>query len=268
MALAIAGDGVGGIAGRAAASVPDNPQTVGEVFEPAVLRDFASWLWPAVPITMLLLFFMHRMYRGIAGVARALVLTVVALPGSLLVPLAILVGWEGRLSSIGTPTDFAAALLAIGILLLVFAVVGGVVAGSVIWLASRRPGGLQPSSPWLAYGTAVMALAVWGAVTVVVMFVVPLFDPFSAHIWEMTQSGGAPGYLLARPWLLPAGVLAFGVLQTPGVLIAARVVGKRLGAGGGTGTPRPSATGVTAIAAATTWPLALALIWMIASTPY
>ena len=248
------------------------------------LREFASWLWPAVPITALLLLFMHRMYRGIVGVARALALTVVALPGSLLLPLAILVGWEGRLANIGSSTDFAAALLALGILLLVFALVGAVPAGAVLRVASRRPGGLPPASRRRAYLTAVLALVVWGAVTVVLMFALPLFDPFSDHLWEMARSDGALGYLVARPGLVPAAAVTFGLLQTPGVLIAARVVEARLAARGPDGNrmrgtkgimpleivtrPEPSVAGMTALATATTWPLALILAWLLVSTPF
>ncbi len=283
MLVALLGDGPGGFATRAAASVPANPQTVGDVFALDVLRDFAAWLWPGIPVTTLLLAVEHRMYRGLAGVVRGLVLTLISLPGSLLVPLAILVGWQQRITGIGGFDGFGAALLAIGVLLAVFAAVGGLPAGAVLTAATRRPGGLPPASRRRAYLTAVLALVAWGAVTAVVMFVLPLFDPFSTHLWEMARSGDALGYLLGRPWLVPAAIITFGLLQTPGVLVAARVVEARLAARAPDGRrvrgprriiplvvnarPEPSVTAMTALATATTWPLALLLAWLIASVP-
>lgn len=269
MVISLATGGVDGMLREAMAPAGPNPETIGEAFAPGLLRDFIGWLWPGIPTTMAVLAITHRMYRGAAGALRGLVLAIVSLPGSLLFPLAILVGWQQRAPLIGGVGDIVALAVGGGVLLILFAIGAAVPGGFALAATAKRLGSPTALSQSRAWSIAGRCLVVWGAVTGVVMFVLPLFDPFAEQLGELARSTEPLAYLAARPWFIPLGLLTFGLLQTPGVWVASGVVRRRLRFPapplGPTAHPALAAAAAVALAA---WPVAFGVLWLLASAPW
>jgi hypothetical protein len=269
MVISLATDGIDGVLRESMAPVGPNPETIGEALAPWLLRDFIGWLWPGIPVTMLVLAAMHRMYRGTAGVLRGLALATISLPGSLLFPFAILVGWSQRAPLIGGVGDALGLLVGGGVLVAVLAVGAAVPGGMALMAAVKRlrsPTDLDLQGAWWI---ALRCLFVWGAVTGAVMFVLPFFDPFAEQIAELARSTEPLAYLAARPWFIPLALLTFGLLQAPGVWVAARVIRGRLRFPapplGPTAYPALAAAAAVALAA---WPVAFGLVWLAALAPW
>lgn len=269
MTVSLATVGVDGMLSEAMVPVGPNPETIGEAFAPWLMRDFIGWLWPGIPVTTLVLAALHRMYRGTAGLPRGLLLTAVSLPGSLLFPLAILVGWSQRAHLIGGFGDVAGLVVGGGVLLALFAVGASGPGGMALMAAARRLRSPTDLDLQRAWWIAFRCLLVWGAVTGVVMFVLPFFDPFAEQIAELARSTEPLAYLAARPWFIPLALLTFGLLQAPGVWVAARVVRSRLRFPapplGPTARPALAAAAAVALAA---WPVAFGLLWLLALSPW
>jgi hypothetical protein len=240
------------------------PQTFNDVFSARFLGSFLGWLWPALPVAMLLLMIEAPLFRGARGVGRAAILSAVSLPGSLIVPLALLLALDERLTAIGT-SDIGPLLLAIAVLIGLYAVLGALFAGPVLYFGVplRHAGGRRALSIGRAYATAVLALAAWAIATWLVMSFLPFFDPYWADLVKAADASPVPTALIERPAVLLGGTLTFAVLQIPGMFAGERVVRRRLRAAG-----EPVASGrmrmLTAAAVLTTWPIVAAAAWIMA----
>ena len=172
-----------------------DPQTIGEVFSLPVLRAVLSWLWPAIFIAAAVLCVKSQMYGGLFGYVRAALVCLLSLPLSLLLPMAILKGLDQRLAGIGGIDGMPEALLGLTVLLGLYAAIGGLLAGVVLYVSSRALNPAGPRSARRAYLTGFLALLAWGAVTSIVIFLLPVFDPYADAFAEMAKMDKPLAYL-------------------------------------------------------------------------
>jgi hypothetical protein len=251
-----------GEAGSVATTVGLAPETINEVFAWSSLHVLLSWLWPGILVAATVLWLTEPMYAGAAGLLRALIVAGVAMP-SLLLRLAFLVGLGQRLAGTGGLDDIGYVVLALAVLLASLALVGGLLAGLVLYLASRALDPDRARSAGRAYLTAVFALLAWGGVTILVIYFVPIRDPYADHLWAMAHAPDAMAYLRERPGMLLGALVSFALLQSPGLWIAALIVAQRLGR-----KPRDPAVLLKACAATTgavivVLPIVASLTWMV-----
>lgn len=237
--------------------------TFADAFALPLVASLMDWLWPGVPVAMVLLAVQSPAYRGVGGVARSAVLSSIALPGSLLVPLGLLLALDQRLGNVSGVGDALARVLALLVAVALYAVVGSLLAAPLLRRALvefRPPGaGLLRRT----HSVAILVLAVWASVTYLVMFFVPLFDPWWGRMVEAAAGGPLPTGLFTHPGAVVAGLMTFALLGAPGVWAGARVGRRLLGPSGGSLSQRQT-LGVTAAVVVTTWPLLLACAWILA----
>ncbi len=242
-----------------------DPQSLGDVFSWPVLRILLGWLWPAIFISAAVLSVKAPMYGGPSGYLRAVLVCLVSLPLSLLLPLAVLMGLDQRLAGIGGMDGMAEALLGLSVMLCIHAALGGLLAGTVLYGLSRVLDPAGPRSVRRIYVSAFLALLAWGALTSIVIFLLPVFDPFADALTAMAKMDSPLPYLQQSPGLLPAAVGTFAVLQVPGLLASGRVLAARHGSS----RPGPAhfwkSVGVSAIAVTVTLPLVVILAWLLVS---
>ncbi len=236
------------------------PTSYGDILNLKSLGQYLSWLWPAFFITPLSLLARTEMFDGLAGYLRAMVISVICLPLSLYLPLVFLMGLQLRLT--GTPgigDGVFLALLGLTAMLLIFAALGAVLAAGVPRFVSRASD--AAALTWRrSYFTTFLALLAWAGITAVVMFFVPVFDPYADHLFAMASRGSALSYVNQYPGIVNAGLATFLVLQLPGLLVSTKIISARMGP-----LPYWRALAVTTMVVTVTLPLVLFLMWSLAA---